>query len=57
MTNEEWEIIGQFAKDIVDRFNDQEKRIKHLEEQLDKLIDDLEEDWILEQISGTRGSE
>ena len=57
MTNEEWKIIGQFAKDIVDRFNDQEKRIKHLEEQLDKLIDDLEEDWILEQISGTRGSE
>ena len=57
MTNEEWEIIGKFAKDIVDRFNDQEKRIKHLEEQLDKLIDDLEEDWILEQISGTRGAE
>ena len=57
MTNEEWEIIGKFAKDIVDRFNDQEKRIKHLEEQLDNLIDDLEEDWILEQISGTRGSE
>ena len=57
MTNEEWKIIGQFAKDIVDRFNDQEKRIKHLEEQLDKLIDDLEEDWILEQISGTRDSE
>ena len=57
MTNEEWEIIGKFAKDIVDRFNDQEKRIKHLEEQLDNLIDDLEEDWILEQISGTRGAE
>jgi hypothetical protein len=57
MTNEEWEVIGKFAKDIVDRFQDQEKRIKHLEEQLDKLIDDLEEDWILEQISGTRGAE
>ena len=57
MTNEEWEVFGKFAKDIVDRFNDQEKRIKHLEEQLDKLIDDLEEDWILEQISGTRGAE
>jgi hypothetical protein len=57
MTNEEWEVIGKFAKDIVDRFEDQEKRIKHLEEQLNKLIDDLEEDWILEQISGTRGAE
>lgn len=57
MTNEEWEVIGKFAKDIVDRFNDQEKRIKQLEDQLDKLIDDLEEDWILEQISGTRGAE
>ena len=57
MTNEEWEVIGKFAKDIVDRFNDQEKRIKQLEDQLSKLIDDLEEDWILEQISGTRGAE
>jgi hypothetical protein len=37
MTNEEWEIIGQFAKDIVDRFNDQEKRIKNLEKQIEIL--------------------
>lgn len=57
MTNEEWEVIGKFAKDIVDRFEDQEKRIKNLEEQLNKLIDDLNEDWILEQISGTKGAE
>ena len=57
MTNEEWEVIGKFAKDIVDRFEDQEKRIKNLEEQLNKLIDDLDEDWILEEISGTRGAE
>jgi hypothetical protein len=50
MTKEEWEIVGQFVKDVVNRFNDQEKRIKNLEEQLDKLIDSLEEDWILEQM-------
>lgn len=57
MTKEEWEIIGQFVKDVVDRFNDQEKRIKNLEEQLDKLIDSLEEDWILEQMQGVREAE
>jgi hypothetical protein len=57
MKKEEWEIIGQFVKDVVDRFNDQEKRIKNLEEQLDKLIDSLEEDWILEQMQGVREAE
>ena len=57
MTKEEWEIVGQFVKDVVNRFNDQEKRIKNLEEQLDKLIDSLEEDWILEQMQGVREAE
>jgi len=54
MTKEEWELIGQFVKDVVDRFNEQEKRIKNLENQLEKLIDDLEEDWIFEQMNGVR---
>ena len=54
MTKEEWELIGQFVKDVVDRFDEQEKRIKNLENQLEKLIDDLEEDWIFEQMNGVR---
>jgi hypothetical protein len=37
MTNEEWEIIGNFVLDVVDQFKDQEKRIKHLEEQIEIL--------------------
>ena len=52
MTNEEWKIIGQFAKDIVDRFDDQEKRIKHLEEQIKLLTED--EGWILVQTKDLR---
>jgi|APGre2960657373_1045057.scaffolds.fasta_scaffold14031_7 hypothetical protein len=54
MTKEEWELVGQFVKDVVDRFDEQEKRIKNLENQLEKLIDDLEEDWIFEQMNGVR---
>jgi hypothetical protein len=54
MTKEEWELVGQFVKDVVDRFDEQEKRIKNLETQLEKLIDDLEEDWIFEQMNGVR---
>jgi hypothetical protein len=34
MTNEEWELIGNFIQDVIERFNDQEKRIKELEEQI-----------------------
>jgi hypothetical protein len=54
MTKEEWELVGQFVKDVVDRFDEQEKRIKNLETQLEKLIDDLEEEWIFEQMNGVR---
>jgi hypothetical protein len=54
MTKEEWELVGQFVKDVVDKFDEQEKRIKNLENQLEKLIDDLEEDWIFEQMNGVR---
>ena len=57
MTKEEWELIGQFVKDVVDRFDEQEKKIKNLENQLEKLIDDLEEDWIFEQMNGVRDAE
>jgi hypothetical protein len=57
MTDEGWKVFGELMDILKDRFENQEKRIKHLEDQLDKLIDDLEEDWILEQISGTRGAE
>jgi hypothetical protein len=37
MTNNEWELIGNFIQDVVGRFNDQEKRIKHLEKQIEIL--------------------
>jgi len=53
MTNAEWEIVGQFAKDIAERFDDQENRIKHLEKQLELLTEDKK--WIPEhrQVWGT----
>lgn len=37
MTNEEWELIGNFIQDVVERLNGQEKRIKHLEKQIEIL--------------------
>lgn len=55
MTNEEWEIIGQFAKDIVDRFNDQEKRIKNLEEQIE-ILSELKQFSYLLDMDGMRDS-
>jgi len=61
MTKEEWEVVGQFVKDVVDRFDEQEKitknlsqRIKHLEEQIELLIED--EGWILVQTKDLRNS-
>jgi hypothetical protein len=55
MTNEEWEIIGQFAKDIVDRFNDQEKRIKNLEKQIE-ILSELKQFSYLLDMDGMRDS-
>lgn len=60
MTKEEWELIGQFIKDVVDRFDEQEnrikqlnKRIKDLEDQVSLLVED--EGWILVQTKDLRG--
>jgi hypothetical protein len=55
MTKEEWELIGQFVKDVVDRFDEQEKRIKNLEAEIKELTGDSE--WIYEQIKGVREAE
>ena len=41
MTNEEWELIGNFIQDVVERFNDQEKRIKSLEKTIELLKEAL----------------
>jgi hypothetical protein len=41
MTNQEWELIGNFIQDVVERFNDQEKRIKSLEETIESLKEAL----------------
>jgi hypothetical protein len=46
MTEEEWKIIGQILNTIKDRFHDQEKRIKHLEKQIELLTEDKK--WIPE---------
>ena len=53
MTKEEWEIFGQFIKDVVDRFNDQDTRIEIFKERfndqeeriksLEKTIESLKE--------------
>ena len=60
MTKEEWELIGQFIKDVVDRFDENEnrikqlnKRIKDLEDQVSLLVED--EGWILVQTKDLRG--
>jgi len=61
MTLEEWEIFGQFVKDVIDRFDEQENRMKHhlerikkLEEQIELLTED--EEWILVQTKDLRNS-
>ena len=60
MTNEEWELIGQFVKDVVDRFDEQEKitknlsqRIKHLEEQIE-ILSELKQFSYLLDMDGMR---
>jgi hypothetical protein len=55
MTNEEWELIGNFIQDVVNRFNDQEKRIKSLEAEIKELTGDS--DWIYSQLKGVREAE
>jgi chaperonin cofactor prefoldin len=57
MTDEGWKVFSELMEILKDRFDDQEKRIKTLEEQLEKLIDSLEEDWIFEQMQGVREAE
>jgi len=41
MTEEEWEVIGEFIKNVVERFDDQEKRIKSLEKTIESLKEAL----------------
>lgn len=61
MNSEEWEIIGQFIKDVVDRFDEQENRIKQLKERIKNLEDQVslfveDEGWILVQTKDLRNS-
>lgn len=63
MTKEEWEVVGQFVKDVVDRFDEQEKitknlsqRIKHLEEQIE-ILSELKQFSHLLDMDGMRNSE
>ena len=55
MNDEEWKVLGELMEILKDRFDDQEKRIKHLEKQVELLTED--EDWILEQMQGVREAE
>ena len=41
MTNQEWELIGNFIQDAVNRFNAQEERIKSLEKTIESLKEAL----------------
>ena len=52
MTEEEWKVFGELFEILKDRFDDQEKRIKHLEKQIELLTED--EDWILVQSKDLR---
>ena len=46
MTEEEWKVIGEILDTLKERFDDQEKRIKHLEKQIELLTEDKK--WIPE---------
>lgn len=41
MTEEAWKYIGEFFEILIERFNDQEKRIKSLEETIESLKEAL----------------
>jgi prefoldin subunit 5 len=55
MTNEGWKVFGELMEILKDRFDDQEKRIQQLEEQIKLFTQD--EDWIFEQMQGVREAE
>ena len=46
MTEEEWKVFGELFEILKDRFDDQEKRIKHLEKQIKLQTEDKK--WIPE---------
>ena len=46
MNEEAWKYIGELMEITKERFDDQEKRIKHLEKQIELLIEDKK--WIPE---------
>ena len=48
MNDEGWKVFGELMEILKDRFDDQEKRIKHLEEQIEKLNAISEFSWIFE---------
>jgi hypothetical protein len=48
MTEEEWKVFGELMQILKDRFDDQEKRIKHLEEQIEMFTKLKELSWIFE---------
>jgi hypothetical protein len=52
MTEEAWKYIGEMLEILKDRFDEQEKRIKHLEWQVELLTED--EGWILVQAKDLR---
>jgi hypothetical protein len=52
MTDEGWKVFGELMDILKDRFEDQEKRIKHLEWKIELLTED--EEWILVQAKDLR---
>jgi len=52
MTDEGWKVFGELMDILKDRFEDQEKRIKHLEWKIELLTED--EKWILVQAKDLR---
>jgi hypothetical protein len=48
MTDEGWKVFGELMEILKDRFEDQEKRIKNLETQIETLNAISEFAWIFE---------
>jgi len=53
MTNDGWKIFSELMDILKDRFNDQEKRIKHLEEQIE-ILSELKQFSYLLDMDGMR---
>jgi len=56
MTDDGWKVFGELMEILKDRFDDQEKRIKHLEEQIE-ILSELKQFSHLLDMDGMRNPE